>query len=87
MGVAGLAEQVTLRGRMEGGEGRTTRISGKRLPGSGNNRSRCPEVEAGLVCSRNGKEAGVARLGCERGGAGEVWSERQQVHWEGLAGS
>lgn len=35
MGLAGLAEQVTLQGRMEGGEGRTTRISGKRLPGLG----------------------------------------------------
>lgn len=70
--MAGLAEQVTLgeewkvvvRGEPQG-------YLRKRLPGSGNNRSKCPEVEAGLVCSRNGKEAGVARLGCERGRAGE----------------
>ena len=41
---------------------------GKRLPGSGNSRSKSPEVEAYLVCSRNGKEADVAQ---PRGRTGE----------------
>ena len=69
--MAGLAEQVTLGEEWKVVRGEPQGYLRKRLPGSGNNRSKCPEVEAGLVCSRNGKEAGAARLGWERGRAGE----------------